>query len=291
MKISNKKLKILIETFLKEDDEFGKNVSAAFEKTFQKYSPGNNYNGEYGSEDYEVFIEPKGIIFKYPDGEEEILELGQFDDEISSYELIKEFMSDNGIDDIDGDLDEDAFEHLMIIFDTSADQLMTQDSFEKFGSNEEITQIMKDFAANNYGNFYDEDNRFVIRAKKLEKLKKLNLPPNQQKPYFQIGENKYYLDSYRIKHFKTSEADEINRGFKKARINVVGIRDSSGFLFSLEENGQLTKRGDVYVTAFQDKNPPAGVYIHYKGSGRRFYKQGEDFLGIGKIKKVGIDKK
>ena len=159
VKLSRKRINLMIERFLIESDK------------------------NYGAEDHEVFIEPEGITFKYPDGEEEVLELGQFDDETSSYEVLKQMMSDNGIDDIDGDLDQNAFENLMQLLDGGADQLLTQDSFEKFGSNEDISQMMADFAGDNYGEFYDEDRKFVNKAKKLEKLKKLNLPPGQQKPY------------------------------------------------------------------------------------------------------------
>ena len=102
MKLSRKRINLIVERFLIEADK------------------------NYGAEDHEVFIEPEGITFKYPDGEEEVLELGQFDDETSSYEVLKQMMSDNGIDDIDGDLDQNAFENLMQLLDGGADQLLTQ---------------------------------------------------------------------------------------------------------------------------------------------------------------------
>lgn len=267
MKISAKKLQSLIKSYLNEN---------------------KNDDSNYGAEDHEVFIEPHGIVFRYPDGEEEVLELEEnYNDETSAYDLIKMLLS--GKHDIDGDLTADAYGDLLSYFIHGADNFMTKESFDKFGSNKAVVNMMIGFMGDKYEEFIGDDRRFVDRAKKLEKLKKLNLPADQQKPYFQIGESKYYLDSYRVKYFKTSEGKEINRGFKDARINVVGIRDSSGFLFSLEKNGQLTKRVDIYVAALQVKSPIGGVYVHYKNSGRRFYKQGEDFFGLGVIDNIGID--
>jgi hypothetical protein len=233
------------------------------------------------NEEHEVFIEPGQIRFIYPGGEEAEWLLND-----EGYDFIEMYMEDND-QSIEGDLGEGAFTGLLSLLSVGGASEMLLDG--DYGSEDKIAQYLKNFGANKYDRHYDRsDASFVRNLNQLERLEKLNLPSDQIKPFVEIGGKKYYLDSHETSTFKDEMGSEINNGFEKARINLVGIQTGDGQYYTLKEDGTINIAGSSNFAT-------PGIKIIYRNSANQkpggFYEIDEKFLNFGEIEDVGIDEK